>query len=190
MRAASTAEDDGDEDVGAGDSSVEIASVTPPPTSGPKPRLPRPTRRAPPRGPAVRRGSPPDAAPTPALGRAPPAPRPHRRATAAEHQHLDATAAPPESSVHPTAAPLRRGWTPEALDGTVTHGGRVLRRARHEGPGLIDPGLHLLRRASFYVVTALDGDDDAGALMGTAVRQISADGDQRRHQVGTSGARY
>ena len=106
------------------------------PTSGPKTGLPRPTRRATLGGPTIDTVGPPMKV-APALGRAPPATRPHRCASAAEHQDLDAAHAPPESSVQPSAAPLRRGWTRAAFDGTVGHGERVLRRARHEGPGLI-----------------------------------------------------
>lgn len=35
----------------------------------------------------------------------------------------------------PASRPLREGWTPGAFDGSVIHGGRVFRCARHEGSG-------------------------------------------------------
>jgi len=88
------------------------------------------------------------------------APGPHRRARPAEHKHPLATAATTKPPVHPTAAPLQSGWTPDALTGIVTHGGSVLRCARHEGPGLITRTF-TFSDPSFYVVAALDRDDDA-----------------------------
>ncbi len=88
------------------------------------------------------------------------APCPHRRARPAEHKHPLATAATTKPPVHPTAAPLQSGWTPEAQTGIVTHGGSVLRCARHEGPGLITRTF-TFSDPSFYVVAALDRDDDA-----------------------------
>jgi len=70
------------------------------------------------------------------------APGPHRRARPAEHKHPLATAATTKPPVHPTAAPLQSGWTPDALTGLIT------RTFTFSDP-------------SFYVVAALDRDDDA-----------------------------
>jgi phage-related protein len=77
-----------------------------------------------------------------AMPRPPPRPRARRAlrlqrsAPAAENLHLRATHAASKSSVHPKAALSRRGWTPGAFDGTVIHGRRVARCARHEGSGV------------------------------------------------------
>jgi len=81
------------------------------------------------------RGWPSDAAHAAALPRTPgiaPSPTHTRRKTPR----------PPRSPrnariVRPIASSsLRRGWTRDAFNGTLTHGGRVLRRVRHEGPGV------------------------------------------------------
>jgi hypothetical protein len=74
-------------------------------------------------------------------------------ALGAEPQHTLRTAHAPTRSRHrtprlrhnpntdqidrPRPPLLQRGWTREAENGTVTHGGCVLRCAHHEGPGLI-----------------------------------------------------
>jgi hypothetical protein len=64
-----------------------------------------------------------------------------------------------DRTARPPPPLLTEGWTPDAFDGTVTHGGRVLRCARHEGSGLIT------RAFTFSDVRVLrhrrpSGDDD------------------------------
>jgi hypothetical protein len=135
VRAASITEDDGKEVVDEDDSCVEIASVTFACRRARKlacrlrpearPSGERPYTRLTARCFARRRD--------PAQGRAP---RLQRSASAAEGLHLRATHAASKSSVHPKAALSRRGWTQGAFDGTVIHGERVVRRARHEGSGV------------------------------------------------------
>ncbi len=134
VRVPSIAEEDGDEDVVPDDSSVEIASVTPPSRaarnracrSRPDARPPgvRPYTRFDPRCRSRRRA------------RAHPA---HRAFTDAQPpQNTKTRVQPPQRPNLPStknAALLRSGWTSEALAGSVTHGERVLRCARHEGPG-------------------------------------------------------
>ena len=149
-------------------------------TPSAKPSLTIPPRRAPAGRAAVR------AVGLPALGaascsRARRAPRPHRRAPAAEHPDPSATSTPTESSVHPPAAPDR------GLDSRGQDRHRDPRRARSpmrspRRPGSDHPGLHLLRRLRFYVVTGLHGDDDVGGSSGREfVRsQRSGSGDDTR----------
>lgn len=60
----------------------------------------------------------------------------------------------------PVRRSLTEGWTRDAFDGTLSHGRRVLRCARHEGSGLITRAF-TFSDAAFYVVTARDGHDDA-----------------------------
>ncbi len=108
------------------------------------------------------------------------APRPQRRAPAAEHLDLRATHAPSKSPVHPKAALSRRGWTPGAFDGTVVHGGRVFRCARHEGSGVQTraftySNLRRLRRRRPGCRRR------GGPIKFHAVRQNSAERDARRH---------
>jgi hypothetical protein len=132
VRPASTAEDDGDEGIGAGNSSVEIASVTPPPRPArnracrarpdARPLGDRPYTRLASRWSARRRSE---------------AHRAHRARTDAHTpQNTMTRTQPPQRPNRPSTRPLPgRGWTPEAQSGIVTHGGRVFRRARHEGSG-------------------------------------------------------
>jgi len=87
-------------------------------------------------------------------------PRLHRCARPAEHQHPQATPTTTKPPVHPTAAPLQSGWTPDAPTGIVIHGESVFRSTRHEGPGLITRAF-TFSDTPFYVVAALDRDDDA-----------------------------
>src|ERR1019366_4755598 len=100
-----------------------------------KARLPPPARGTPERRTAIH-------AVDRAMLRPPPRPRARRAlrlqrsASPAEGLHLRATHAASKSSVHPKAALSRRGSTPGAFDGTVIHGERVVRRARHEGSGV------------------------------------------------------
>jgi hypothetical protein len=90
--------------------------------------------------------------PSPCAARAP---RPQRGAPAAEDHDLRATHATPKSSVHRSATLSRRGWTPGAFDGTVIHGGRVVRCARHEGSGVQTRAFTLLRPAHLTSSTPL-----------------------------------
>jgi hypothetical protein len=122
MRAASTAEDDGDEGIGEADPSVEIASVTRPPRRArnrdcrarPDARPPgdRPYARLAFRCRARRRSD---------------AHGPHRALTDAHTpQNTRTRTQPPQRPNLPSTRPLPgRGWTPEAQSGIVTHGGRV-----------------------------------------------------------------
>lgn len=74
-------------------------------------------------------GGPHAAAPRRTARTAPAPTRTRRRTPRLERNRRNAqTVRPPDRS-------LGRGWTPEAQSGIVTHGGRVFRRARHEGSG-------------------------------------------------------
>jgi hypothetical protein len=132
VRAASTAEDDGDEGIGAGDSSVEIASVTPPPRPArnracrarPDARPPgdRPYTRLASRWPARRRSD---------------AHGPHRARTDAHTpQNTKTRTQPPQRPNRPSTQLLP--W--EGLDSRGAGRHRDprrarFRRARHEGSG-------------------------------------------------------
>lgn len=106
-------------------------------------RLPACTKA---RLPSTTRGTPERRTAVGAVGCAMPDPPPQHRAAhalrahgcapIAKDLHPRAPGAAPKPSVHPSSRPLGRGWTPEAFDGTVIHGGRVFRCARHEGSGV------------------------------------------------------
>ena len=58
--------------------------------------------------------------------------------------------------------PSQGGWTPGAFDGTAIHGGRVVQDALATKARVIRPEPSPTSSRALYVVTALDGDDDAG----------------------------
>jgi len=142
-----------------------------------------PGAAAPTRAPAEigsRSDSPPDAATAaapPSMERTGPPPTRNRRRTPSlpRSPRTDRTARPPPPL-------LTEGWTPDAFDGTVTHGGRVLRCARHEGSGLIT------RAFTFSDVRVLrhrrpSGRRRARPITPRVVRHFHADPGRRRHLV-------
>jgi len=149
-----------------------------------------PGAAAPTRAPAEigsRSDSPPDAATAaapPSMERTGPPPTRNRRRTPSlpRSPRTDRTARPPPPL-------LTEGWTPDAFDGTVTHGGRVLRCARHEGSGLIT------RAFTFSDVRVLrhrrpSGRRRARPITPRVVRHFHADpGRRRQREEGASVAR-